>query len=130
MAKKRTQAPVTAAAARAAGDLTDLGAPFALMGGLAVSVWGEPRYTFGVDLAVGVAADEDAERLVRELSGRGYEVVTVIEQKRTFTSSWMFATDEDWETAKAMVTLIKARGFHRGRALVTRLRRWRRSTLV
>lgn len=36
------------------------------------------------------------------------------------------ATDEDWSTAEAMVRLIKERGFHRGRALVTRLRRWRR----
>ena len=37
------------------------------------------------------------------------------------------ATDEDWRTAVAMVRLIKERGFHRGRALVTRLRRWRRA---
>ena len=36
------------------------------------------------------------------------------------------ATAEDWQTAEAMVRLIKERGFHRGRALVTRLRRWRR----
>jgi hypothetical protein len=35
------------------------------------------------------------------------------------------ATAVDWATAQAMVRLIKARGFHRGRALVTRLRRWR-----
>lgn len=37
------------------------------------------------------------------------------------------ATDEDWKTADAMVRLIKERGFHRGRALVTRLRRFRRA---
>jgi hypothetical protein len=37
------------------------------------------------------------------------------------------ATEEDWRTAEAMVTLIKKRGFHRGRALSTRLRRWRRT---
>lgn len=35
------------------------------------------------------------------------------------------ATKEDWQTAEAMVRLIKERGFHRGRALVTRLRGWR-----
>jgi hypothetical protein len=37
------------------------------------------------------------------------------------------ATDEDWDTAESMVRLIKERRFHRGRALLTRLRRWRRS---
>jgi hypothetical protein len=39
------------------------------------------------------------------------------------------ATDEDWLTAEAMVRLIKERGFHRGRALRTRLRGWRRRAL-
>lgn len=199
MAEKKTNersapAPVTEAAARAAADLDDLGARFALVGGLAVSVWGEPRYTRDVDLAVGVDLDQEAERIVRELSARGYEIVTVIEQTRTdrlatarlrraadrsvfidllFASSGIerelaaaavrvddvpvgsvghllalkvlseserrlqdrldiqqlakVATDEDWRTAEAMVRLIKERGFHRGRALRTRLRRWRRS---
>jgi hypothetical protein len=199
MAKKKTEKrapdPVTEAAARAAADLAELGARFALVGGLAVSVWGEPRYTRDVDLAVGVDLDEEAERLVRELSVRNYEIVTIIEQTRTnrlatarlrraedrsvfidllFASSGIerelaaaavrvddvpvspvghllalkvlsesdrrlqdridiqelakVATAEDWRTAKAMVRLIKERGFHRGRALLTRLRRWQRST--
>lgn len=193
--EKRAPAPVTDAAARAAADLADLGARFALVGGLAVSVWGEPRYTRDVDLAVGVDLDDEAERLVRELSARDYEIVTVVEQTRTnrlatarlrraedrsvlidllFASSGIerelaaaavriddvpvgtvghllalkvlsesdrrlqdridiqelakVATDEDWRTAEAMVRLIKERGFHRGRALLTRLRRWRRAT--
>lgn len=191
--EKRTPNPVTEAAARAASDLGDVGARFALVGGLAVSVWGEPRYTRDVDLAVGVDLDEEAERLIRELATRGYEIVTIIEQTRTkrlatarlrraadrsilidllFASSGIeselaaaavqvdsvpvgtvghlialkvlsesekrlqdridiqelakVASDEDWATAEAMVRLIKDRGFHRGRALVTRLRRWRR----
>lgn len=193
--ERRATNPVTDAAARAALDLSELGAPFALVGGLAVSVWAEPRYTRDVDLAVGVALDEEAERLVRELSTRNYEIVTIIEQTRTsrlatarlrraedrsvfidllFASSGIereltaaavriddvpvgpvghllalkvlsesarrlqdridiqelakVATAEDWHVAEAMVSLIKARGFHRGRALLTRLRRWRRST--
>ena len=75
--------PVTDAAARAADDLADLGARFALVGGLAVSVWGEPRYTRDVDLAVAVGRDEDAERLIHGLTRRGYELVTVIEQTKT-----------------------------------------------
>lgn len=192
---KRAPAPVIEAATRAAADLTDLGARFALVGGLAVSVWGEPRYTRDVDLAIGVDHDEEAERLVRELSVRNYEIVTVIEQTRAnrlatarlrrnedrsvyidllFASSGIeceiagaavrvddvpvgsvghllalkvlsesekrlqdridiqelakVATAEDWRTADAMVRLIKERGFHRGRALLTRLRGWRRRT--
>jgi hypothetical protein len=197
MAKKKnenTHDRVTDAAARAAADLAGLGAAFALVGGLAVSVWGEPRYTRDVDLAVGVDVDEEAERLVRALSARNYEIVTLIEQTKTnrlatarlrraedrsvfidllFASSGIerelaaaavriddipvgpvghllalkvlseserrlqdridiqelakVATAEDWHTAEAMVRLIKERGFHRGRALLTRLRRWRRS---
>ena len=198
MAKKtnatRAPHPVTEAAARASAELTGLGARFALVGGLAVSAWGEPRYTRDVDLAVAVERDDEAEHLVYELSSRGYEVVTIIEQTKTkrlatarlrraedravfmdllFASSGIerevaaaavriddvpvarvghllalkvlseseirlqdridiqqlakVATDEDWRTAEAMVRLIKERGFHRGRALVTRLRRWRRA---
>lgn len=191
---KRTPGPVTEAAARSSADLTELGARFALVGGLAVSAWAEPRYTRDVDLAVGVERDDEAERIVHVLSTRGYEVVTIVEQSKTkrlatarlrrskdrsvlidllFASSGIerevaaaamridevpvgrvghlialkvlseserrlqdridiqelakIATDEDWQTAEAMVRLIKDRGFHRGRALVTRLRRWRRS---
>ncbi len=198
MATKKTNAthapdPVTQAAARASADLTELGARFALVGGLAVSAWSEPRYTRDVDLAVAVERDHEAEQLVYELSTRSYEVVTVIEQTKThrlatarlrraedrgvfidllFASSGIerelaaaavriddvpvglvghllalkvlseserrlqdridiqqlakVATDQDWRTAEAMVRLIKERGFHRGRALLTRLRRWRR----
>lgn len=191
---KRAPNPVTEAAARAAHDLTELGARFALVGGLAVSAWAEPRYTRDVDLAVAVDVDEEAERLVHGLSARDYEVVTIVEQTKTnrlatarlrraeersvfidllFASSGIerelaaaavriddvpvgrighllalkvlseserrlqdridiqqlakVATDDDWRTAERMVRLIKQRGFHRGRALVTRLRRWRRA---
>jgi hypothetical protein len=191
--RHRAPAPVTEAVARAAADLTALRVPFALVGGLAVSAWGEPRYTRDVDLVVGVESDADAERLLHALSARSYEIVAIVEQRRTnrlatarlrraddhtvlidllFASSGIerelataaipingvpvgrvghlialkvlseserrlqdridlqelakIATDEDWRTAIAMVRLIKERGFHRGRALVTRLRRWRR----
>lgn len=198
MAKKtretRASEPVSDAAARVAVELAELGARFALVGGLAVSAWGEPRYTRDVDLVVAVDRDSEAEELVHALSRRGYEVVTIIEQTKTkrlatarlratdaravfidllFASSGIegelaaaavpidgipvgrvghllalkilsesdrrlqdridiqvlakVATAEDWQTAEAMVRLIKERGFHRGRALVTRLRRWRRS---
>ena len=63
---KRAPEPVTEAAARASAELTELGARFALVGGLAVSAWGEPRYTRDVDLAVAVERDDEAEQLVNE----------------------------------------------------------------
>lgn len=45
-----------------------------------MSVRTEPRLTRDADLAVLVTGDPDAERLVRELQGRGWRVVTAIEQ--------------------------------------------------
>ncbi len=36
------------------------------------------------------------------------------------------ATSEDWALAEVSVRAIRAVGYHRGRALLTRLRRWRR----
>ena len=45
-----------------------------------MSVRTEPRLTRGADLAVLVADDRDAEALVRNPQGRGWRVVTAIEQ--------------------------------------------------
>jgi predicted nucleotidyltransferase len=53
---------------------------WALVGGFAVSVRAEPRFTADVDVAVAVADDLDAERLVRDLMSVGYRVVASIEQ--------------------------------------------------
>jgi hypothetical protein len=44
--------------------LTGLGIPYAIIGGLAVQFWGQPRLTDGVDLTLSVPI-EDAERIVR-----------------------------------------------------------------
>lgn len=65
---------------RAAADLRAVGRPFALVGGFAVSVRTEPRMTRDVDFVVAVAGDADAERLVADLVGRGYAIITAIEQ--------------------------------------------------
>jgi hypothetical protein len=43
------------------------GARAAVLGGLAVSVWTEPRFTRDIDVAVAVGTDADAERIVRQL---------------------------------------------------------------
>jgi hypothetical protein len=66
---------------RADRDLRALGHPWALVGGLAVSVRTEPRFTRDVDLAVAVSDVADAERLVAGLLGRGYRLLFTVEQE-------------------------------------------------
>ena len=61
-------------------DLEETGARFALVGGLAVSVRTEPRFTRDADLAVAVASDAEAEALVLKLQSRNYRVEAVVEQ--------------------------------------------------
>ena len=60
-------------------ELSRLQRTFALVGGLAVSVRGEVRFTRDVDLAVRVRDDAETEALVRELRAEGYGVVAVVE---------------------------------------------------
>ena len=52
----------------------------ALLGGLAISAWTEPRFTRDVDLAVAVRTDSEAERLVHDLSRHGYALLATVEQ--------------------------------------------------
>jgi predicted nucleotidyltransferase len=61
-------------------DLSDCGVAFALVGGLAVSVRTEPRFTRDADLAVALADDAEAEDLINRLRGRGYSIAAVLEQ--------------------------------------------------
>ena len=61
--------------------LSDCEVHFALIGGLAVSARSEPRFTRDVDLIVDTPTDEDAERLIRSLMGRGYGIHAQLEQK-------------------------------------------------
>lgn len=53
---------------------------FALVGGFAVSARTEPRFTRDVDLVVGVPDDGTAEAVLRDLTARGYALVTAVEQ--------------------------------------------------
>jgi hypothetical protein len=62
-------------------DLTRTGHPFALVGGLAVSARTEPRFTRDADIAVAMADDADAERLVRNLRSGGYAVDAVLREQ-------------------------------------------------
>ena len=64
-------------------DLDNAHRLFALIGGLAVSVRAEPRFTRDADLAVVVADDADAEALVHRLRILEYRDVAVVEQEAT-----------------------------------------------
>jgi predicted nucleotidyltransferase len=66
-----------------AADLSAEGKRWALVGGLAVGARAEPRTTRDVDLAVAVADDSEAEKLVHRLQRRGYLVTFVLEQEAT-----------------------------------------------
>lgn len=54
---------------------------WALVGGLAVSVRTEPRFTRDVDVAVAVASDREAEDLIAALKGEGFRVIEALEQE-------------------------------------------------
>ncbi len=55
---------------------------FALVGGLAVSVRAQVRFTRDVDLAVQVTSDADAEGLVFNLKAAGYQPVATVEHEQ------------------------------------------------
>lgn len=56
-------------------------AKFALIGGLAVSVHVEPRFTRDADLAVAVDDDAEAEALVSEFLRDGFQLAALVEQE-------------------------------------------------
>lgn len=62
-------------------ELVARGRRFALVGGLAVSVRAEVRFTRDVDLVVAVADDADAESLTYELRSVGYRAVASVEHE-------------------------------------------------
>ena len=63
-----------------ARELSSLGKPWALVGGLAVSARTEPRFTRDIDVAIAVANDAEAASLVRDLTARGYRLSASVEQ--------------------------------------------------
>lgn len=56
---------------------------WALVGGLAVSVRSEPRFTRDLDIAVAVSNDSAAEGLVHSLSASGFRAMATVEQDST-----------------------------------------------
>lgn len=72
---------LTSALKKALQDLASVGADCALVGGLAVGVRSEPRFTRDIDLAVSVLSDEQAEQIVRALFAKGYSLEFLLEQR-------------------------------------------------
>ena len=66
---------------RTAATLADCNQPWALVGGLAVSVRSEPRFTRDVDLAVAVADDTAAETLVARFQAAGFRLHLTLEHQ-------------------------------------------------
>ena len=76
-------APTSLAASlrRIDGDLARTRVPFALVGGFAVSVRTEPRFTRDADLAVAVGNDAEAEALIRQLRELDHGAHSIVEQQ-------------------------------------------------
>lgn len=58
-------------------DLRQLGLRWALIGGLAVSMRGEPRTTRDLDVTVAVTGDSEVESVISKFMSRGYRVKAV-----------------------------------------------------
>jgi predicted nucleotidyltransferase len=71
---------VDAVLRQAAADLDEIGARWAVIGGLAVAFRAEPRFTKDVDVAVAVTDDDEAETIVNRLQVRGYALASLVEQ--------------------------------------------------
>jgi predicted nucleotidyltransferase len=72
---------IESALATIAHDLSAADKRFALIGGIAISVRAEVRFTRDVDVAVAVVDDAEAEELVYTLSNSGYRPVASVEQE-------------------------------------------------
>ena len=92
------------ALAAAADDIAAEGKRFALVGGLAVSVRAEVRFTRDVDLAVAVDNDTEAESLVYALKSRGYTTVASVEHE----AQSRLATIRLWSPQGVKVDLLFA----------------------
>jgi len=81
MAVETTVSSLESALRHACEHLVESRREFALIGGLAVSVRSEPRFTRDADIAVAIEGDAEAKALVHELQLKGYSVLAIIEQE-------------------------------------------------
>lgn len=97
-----------------------------MVGGLAVSARGEPRFTRDIDLALAVADDAMAEARVRDLVGRGYRVLASIEQEATGRLATVRLEAPGENAQGVVVDLLNPHcraGYARGRDLMASLAR-------
>ncbi len=64
-------------------QLDELDQTWAIVGGLAVSAYVEPRFTRDIDIVLAVEHDAEAEQFVHTWRAAGYELESVIEQHGT-----------------------------------------------
>jgi Nucleotidyl transferase AbiEii toxin, Type IV TA system len=93
---------VEAALRHIAADLDSRRQRWALVGGFAVSVRAEPRFTRDVDVVVAVPDDGAAESLVHSLTS-GYRVVASVEQDTTGRLATVRLTRPVVRTSQEMV---------------------------
>ncbi|MGA7271509.1 MAG: nucleotidyl transferase AbiEii/AbiGii toxin family protein [Acidimicrobiia bacterium] len=85
--------------------LDEVGRPYALVGGLAVSVHAEPRLTRDVDVVVAVADDDAAEEVVHAFGARGYAAVAATVHEPTGRLSTIRLTRDE---SSALIDLLFA----------------------
>lgn len=66
---------------RVTDDLDRHNACFAIVGGMAISLRTEPRFTRDLDIAIAVKSDDEAESLGRTLTTEGYRILAQVEQE-------------------------------------------------
>lgn len=89
---------------RSVRDVVDDGPAFALVGGFAVSVRTEPRFTRDVDVAMAVGSDAEAEATTQRFLRHGYRVTAVVEHD----TAGRLATARLSDTTGGMVDLLFA----------------------
>jgi hypothetical protein len=80
-----------------------------LVGGLAVSVRAEVRFTRDVDIAVAVADDAEAESLTYELRLAGYTAVASVENRGDLDSGKVVARGRNYTWTTGFTVPIEVR---------------------
>jgi len=85
----------------------------ALIGGLAVSVRTEPRFTRDADLVVAVTDDAEAERVIRQVTGAGFTVTGIVEQNAAGRLATARLSQTDDATSAVLDLLFASSGIER-----------------
>ena len=89
-------------------DLTAYGVKGTLVGGLAVSIRAEPRFTRDADIVISVEDDAAAERLIYHLQGCGYRILAVLERTLNGRLSTVRLTPPEGRGGRNVIDLLFA----------------------